>query len=160
MKIADGMAVTMAYVLKDDAGAVIDTSEGDEPLEYLHGAGEIVPGLEKAMTGKAVGDKVEVKVGPDEGYGKHHPEGIQEVPRAAFEGIDDIKAGMRFQAEGPDGASLIQVVEVKGDKVVIDANHPLAGKTLHFAIEVLAIREATEEERDHGHVHGADGHDH
>jgi FKBP-type peptidyl-prolyl cis-trans isomerase SlyD len=160
MKIADGMAVTMAYVLKDDNGEVIDSSEGDEPLEYLHGAGEIVPGLEKAMGGKAVGDKVEVKVGPEEGYGKHHAEGIQEVPKSAFEGVNDIKAGMRFRAEGPEGSSLIQVVEVKDDSVVIDANHPLAGKTLHFAIEVLAIREATDDEKAHGHVHGPDGHEH
>ena len=160
MQIAQNSVAAFHYTLTDDEGQVIDSSEGREPLTYLHGSGQIVPGLEKQMEGRAVGDKFIADVAPEEGYGVRHAELMQEVPREAFQGVADIQPGMQFQGRGPQGEINVTVTKVEDDKVFIDGNHPLAGKTLHFAIEVTDLRAATEEELAHGHVHGAGGHDH
>ena len=152
--IGDKLVVSMHYKLTDAEGTVIDSSEGSDPLTYLHGAGNIIPGLEKELVGKTEGATMQVTVDPSEGYGELNPEMIQTVPREAFQGVESIEAGMTFQAEGPDGsAQHIVVKEVDGDNIIIDANHPLAGKELNFDVEVVSVREATEEELDHGHVH-------
>ncbi|MCW0200674.1 MAG: peptidylprolyl isomerase [Rhodanobacter thiooxydans] len=160
MQIAQNAVAAFHYTLTDDDGQVIDSSAGREPLTYLHGSGHIVPGLEKQMEGRATGDKFTAHVAPEEGYGVRHEELMQEVPRAAFQGVEDIQPGMQFQGNGPEGQVNVTVTKVENDVVFIDANHPLAGKTLHFAIEVTDVRGATEEELAHGHVHGAGGHHH
>ncbi len=152
--IGDNLVVSMNYTLTNDAGEVIDSSAGGEPLNYLHGAGNIIPGLENALTGKVQGDKLNVRVEPAEGYGESNPDMIQAVPRAAFQGVESIEPGMEFQAAGPDGHSqVIKVKEVNGDEITIDANHPLAGEVLNFEVEIVGIRDASEEEIAHGHVH-------
>lgn len=152
--IADGSVVTMHYKLALDSGQVVDSSEGKDPLGYLHGAGNIVPGLEAAMAGKAEGESFDVKVSPEEGYGPRHDEAVQKVPRQAFPADADLKEGLQFQATGPDQRPLMgSILEVGESEVTVDFNHPLAGETLHFSIEVVGIREATQEEKDHGHVH-------
>jgi FKBP-type peptidyl-prolyl cis-trans isomerase SlyD len=160
MQIADNSVATFHYTLTDDNGQVIDSSEGREPLTYLHGSGQIVPGLEKAMAGRTAGDQFKVEVAPAEGYGVHHAELVQAVPREAFQGVDDIQPGMQFQAHGPQGAVHVTVTKVDGETVHIDGNHPLAGQTLHFDIQVTDVREASAEELAHGHVHGPGGHHH
>jgi len=160
MQIAQNSVAAFHYTLTDDHGQVIDSSAGRDPLTYLHGSGQIVPGLEKQMEGRSAGDKFSAEVPPEEGYGVHHPELMQEVPREAFQGVEDIQPGMQFQGRGPQGEINVTVTRVENDKVFIDGNHPLAGKTLHFAIEVADVREASAEELAHGHVHGAGGHHH
>ncbi|GIX36314.1 MAG: peptidyl-prolyl cis-trans isomerase [Lysobacteraceae bacterium] len=156
MQIADNTAVLFHYTLTNDAGDVIDSSRGREPLAYLHGAGTIVPGLEEAMAGHAEGDRFQVEVSPERGYGPRHEGMVQAVPRAAFQGVDRIEVGMQFQARGPQGVMSVTVTEVGDDQITVDANHPLAGQNLHFDIEVVSVRAATEEEIAHGHVHGPD----
>ncbi|OOG52682.1 peptidylprolyl isomerase [Rhodanobacter sp. B05] len=160
MQIAQNSVAAFHYTLTDDQGQVIDSSAGRDPLTYLHGSGQIVPGLEKQMEGRSAGDKFSAEVAPEEGYGVHHPELMQEVPREAFQGVEDIQPGMQFQGRGPQGEINVTVTRVENDKVFIDGNHPLAGKTLHFAIEVADVRAASAEELQHGHVHGAGGHHH
>ncbi|MEP5762986.1 MAG: peptidylprolyl isomerase [Halieaceae bacterium] len=152
--IGNNMVVSMHYTLKDQEGTVIDSSEGADPLTYLHGVGNIIPGLEKALVGKVAGDSVAVVVDPGEGYGEYQAELLQVVPRAAFEGVESIEVGMEFQAQAGDGSvRRIVVREVEGDDVTVDANHELAGVDLHFAIDIVSVREATTEEVEHGHVH-------
>jgi FKBP-type peptidyl-prolyl cis-trans isomerase SlyD len=160
MQIARDSVAAFHYTLTDDQNQVIDSSAGRDPLIYLHGGGQIVPGLEKQLEGRSAGDKFTADVAPEEGYGVHHPELMQEVPRSAFQGVEDIQPGMQFQGRGPQGEINVTVTRVEDDKVFIDGNHPLAGKTLHFAIEVTDVRAASEEELAHGHVHGAGGHHH
>ena len=160
MQIADRTVASFNYTLTNDAGEVIDTSEGRSPLAYLHGAGNIVPGLEKEMAGRQAGDKFAVVVAPEEGYGLPNPMLVQTVPREAFQGVDQIEVGMEFQALTPQGPLSVVVSKVEADTVTVDGNHPLAGKTLHFAIEVTDVRDASVEELAHGHVHGPGGHHH
>jgi len=160
MQIAARTVAAFHYTLTDDQGQVIDSSEGREPLTYLHGTGQIVPGLEKAMAGRQAGDQFKVDVSPEEGYGVRHAELTQEVPKEAFQGVEDLQPGMQFQGRGPQGAINVTVTKVEGNTVTVDGNHPLAGQTLHFAIEVTQVREASEEELAHGHVHGEGGHHH
>lgn len=160
MQIADRTVASFNYTLTNDAGEVLDSSEGREPLAYLHGKGNIVPGLEKEMTGKKVGDKFNVKVKPEEGYGVHNPALVQVVPRDAFRGVDQLEPGMQFRADSDRGPMMVVVTAVEGDKVTVDGNHPLAGENLNFAIEITGVREASVEEVLHGHVHGAGGHHH
>jgi len=160
MQIADNTVASFHYTLTDDDGRVIDSSQGREPLSYLHGSGQIVPGLEKQMAGRQVGDQFKADVSAEEGYGPRHAELVQEVPRAAFQGVEDIQPGMQFQGHGPQGSINVTVTRVEADKVHIDGNHPLAGQTLHFNVEVTGVREASAEELQHGHVHGAGGHHH
>lgn len=161
MKISNGSVVGIDYSLHLGDGQVVDASEPGDPLHYLHGEGQIVPGLESALEGLSVGDQKQVVVGPADGYGEHDPRGVQEVPRGAFPPDFDPKVGMELTAEGPDGEPVpFAVREVRPDSVVIDLNHPLAGKTLHFDVTVREVRAATEDEVAHGHAHGAHGHEH
>jgi FKBP-type peptidyl-prolyl cis-trans isomerase SlyD len=154
LPIGDDTVVSIHYKLTDTEGAVIDSSEGTNPLKYLHGAGNIIPGLETALIGKSQGDSLQVVVSPEQGYGEHQPDLVQVVPRSAFQGVDDVEAGMAFNAEGADGSQRrIVVREVEGDDVTVDGNHELAGIDLHFSVDVVEVREATEEEKSHGHAH-------
>ena len=160
MQIALNSVVTLHYTLKDNEGNLIDQSD-DGSFLYLHGAMNIIPGLENALLGKATGDEVSVSVSPEEGYGVKDPERIQEVPKEMFEGNEDIQAGVQFHAQSPDGAAVVvTVVEVKDDVVVIDGNHALAGVDLNFDVKIIEVREASDEEVTHGHVHGPHGHQH
>lgn len=156
--IGDNCVVSIHYTLTGDDGAVIDSSRDGSPLVYLHGANNIIPGLENELIGKTAGASLKVSVAPENGYGAHSPEGLHKVPRSAFEGVEDIEPGMQFQTEGPQGVQLVVVTEVTDDEITIDANHPLAGKTLHFDVSVEDVRAATQEEIDHGHVHHGHGH--
>lgn len=160
MQIAERTVASFHYTLTNDAGTVIDSSAGADPLTYLHGVGQIVPGLEQAMVGRQAGDKFDVVVSPEEGYGTPNEMLVQVVPREAFQGVDDIQVGMQFQAQTPQGAISVVIAKVEDGLVTVDGNHPLAGQNLHFAIEVMDVREATVEEVVHGHVHGAGGHHH
>jgi len=160
MQIADRSVASFHYTLTNDNGDVIDSSRQREPLAYLHGAGNIVAGLEKALVGRKAGDTFNVDVDPQQGYGPRHDEMVQTLPMSAFQGVPEVKPGMQFQASGPQGAVLVTVTSVDGDKVSVDGNHPLAGQTLHFDVEVTEVRAATEEELTHGHVHAADGSSH
>jgi len=161
MQIANDMAVLIHYKVSSIAGEVLDSSEGDEPLAYIQGQGDLVPGLEQALLGKAAGDEVHVTVQPELGYGEREPGKIQTVPRSAFEEGADIQAGMRFQTEDDDGDDvLVTVTSVTDSDVTIDANHPLAGQTLSFDVTIVSVRACTAEELEHGHVHGPGAHHH
>jgi FKBP-type peptidyl-prolyl cis-trans isomerase SlyD len=160
MQIGERTVASFNYTLTNDAGTVVDSSNGREPLTYLHGAGNIVPGLEKEMAGHKAGDAFNVTVAPEEGYGMPNPMMVQVVPREAFQGVDTLEVGMEFQAQTPQGPMSVAIAKIDGDEVTVDGNHPLAGQTLHFAIEVTDVRDASLEELSHGHVHGAGGHHH
>ncbi len=158
MKIADKCVVSMHYTLTDDDGQTIDTSRGNDPMPYLHGGNNIVPGLETALTDQEVGATITVSVQPEEAYGPVIPEAIATIPKDAFGEIEDIQPGMQFQANGPDGqVQVITVKEIQEDGILVDGNHPLAGKVLNFDVEIMDIREATAEELEHGHPHMGDG---
>ncbi|MCD9046984.1 FKBP-type peptidyl-prolyl cis-trans isomerase [Luteimonas sp. MHLX1A] len=150
MEIAAERVVSFHYTLTDDAGAVIDRSPDDRPLSYLHGAGNIVPGLENALAGHAVGDQLTVDVEPELGYGVRHEGLVQSVPKQAFQGVDNVQLGMQFRAQTEGGSLLVTVVEVGDDEVRVDGNHPLAGKTLHFDVRIASVRAATDEEKQNG----------
>lgn len=160
MQIADKTVVSIHYTLTNADGETLDSSVGQDPLVYLHGANNIIAGLEAALVGKAVGDSLQVSVEPSEGYGELREELVQEVDRSAFQGVDDIDVGMQFMAQTPWGEQPVTVVKVEGDNITLDGNHPLAGQVLNFDVEVMEIRAASAEEMDHGHVHGAGGHHH
>ena len=160
MKAAANMIVTMHYTLTDDEGEVLDSSAKGEPLTYLHGQGNIIPGLEKAIEGTEVGHKSHISVSAAEGYGEKNPQLVFDAPRQHFPPDLKLEPGIRVYAEGPNGSLSFLVVELTQDGAILDGNHPLAGKNLHFDIEITDIRSATPEEIAHGHAHGADGHDH
>jgi FKBP-type peptidyl-prolyl cis-trans isomerase SlyD len=160
LEISADKVVTIHYSLKDDAGTVIDSSAGGEPLAYIQGHGNLVSGLEKALEGKPDGANVAVSVMPEEGYGKYESGLIQRVPKRTLQGSGEVRKGMQFQARTPEGMRLFTVTGIVGDMVTLDGNHPLADKTLHFDVQVVAVRDATAEELEHGHVHGAGGHHH
>lgn len=157
MQIAEGTVVTMDYALKDDEGTLLDQSQADQPLAYLHGHKNIIPGLESALEGKEAGDSVEVRVAPEDGYGEPNPALEQVVPRDRFQGIDSLEVGMQFQASTEQGPISVRVVKIEDDDVSVDGNHPLAGKHLNFNVSVQDVRSATEEEIAHGHIHQEDG---
>lgn len=160
MNISNNCVASFHYTLTNSEGQVIDTSEGQEPLAYLHGSGNIIPGLEKALLGKAVGDKLNVSIPAAEAYGVRDDSMVQELPSNMFSGIDQIEVGMEFHAETEQGLQVVTVTKVEGDTVTIDGNHPLAGVDLTFDVEITDIRAASEEELEHGHAHGAGGHHH
>ena len=160
MQIANNVVAHIEYTLTDDNGEILDSSVGSDPLVYLHGAGNIIPGLEAALEGKKAGDSFKISILPIEGYGERNDSLLQEVPRQMFQGVDQIDAGMQFHAQTDYGMQVVTVVSVDNDNVTVDANHPLAGQTLHFDVKVLDVRAASQEELDHGHVHGAGGHHH
>ncbi|MGY0556631.1 FKBP-type peptidyl-prolyl cis-trans isomerase [Lysobacter sp. A421] len=155
MEIEERRVAAFHYTLTNDAGEVIDKSATDAPLAYLHGAGNIVPGLEKALLGKKTGDSLIADVAPEEAYGPRHEGLIQTVPRSAFEGVESVQPGMQFEARTEKGPLLVTVTKVEPEEVVVDGNHPLAGQQLHFAVDVVEVREATEEELNNGHVASA-----
>jgi len=160
MKISDNKVVSIHYTLTNDKGKVLDSSSGKEPLTYLHGNKNIISGLENALNGKVVGDKFNISIPPEEAYGVLDEALKQVIPKSVFQGIEDIEAGMQFQAKSDEGIQVVTVTKVDGDKITVDGNHALAGETLTFDVEVTDIREATEEELQHGHVHGPHGHGH
>ena len=161
MQITDNTVVILDYSVTNPEGDLIDSSsETGEPLTYLHGAGDIVPGLEQALTGRRVGDAFQITVPPEEGYGERYDELVQVVSRDQFVGIDNMEIGMQFQTEADGEVHVVTVTGLEGDEVIVDANHPLAGETLVFDVTVLEVRPATAEEIKHGHVHGAGGHHH
>jgi FKBP-type peptidyl-prolyl cis-trans isomerase SlyD len=160
VEIMADRVVLIHYTLKDDKGAVIDSSAGGEPLAYIQGHGNLVAGLEKALEGKQDGNTLAVSVAPADGYGIRNEALIQRVPKRSLQGSGEIKKGMQFQARTEDGMRLFTVIAVVGDMVTLDGNHPLADQTLNFDVEVVSVREATSEELEHGHVHGAGGHHH
>ena len=153
MEISAGKVVSIHYTLTNNSGDVLDSSEGKSPLAFLHGKGHIVKGLENALEGKTTGEKLNVSVVPEEGYGVRDDQLIQKVSKSAFQGVDDVKPGMQFQAQTPNGMQLIFVKSVDGEEVTVDLNHPLAGEILNFDVEVSEVRAATEDEEKQGHVH-------
>ncbi|HYO60216.1 peptidylprolyl isomerase [Archangium sp.] len=158
MKVSKDSVVSLEYRLHLGDGKVVDESEPGQPLAYMHGRGQIVPGLEGQLEGMTAGESKKVVVSPSQGYGEHDPRGLQEVPRAMFPQDAHLQPGMSISAQTADGDVIpITIREVKGESVVVDLNHPLAGKTLHFDVTVREVRVASEEEREHGHAHGPGG---
>ena len=158
MQAKQDSVVSIHYVLRDTEGEVIDQSAEGQPLNYLHGHGNIVPGLEKAIEGHGEGDEVKATVEPEEAYGPHREELIQKVSREAFQGVDELAPGMSFRAESDAGPMIVTVKDVEGDEVTVDGNHVLAGQTLDFTVSVAGVREASAEEVEHGHVHDGSSH--
>jgi FKBP-type peptidyl-prolyl cis-trans isomerase SlyD len=160
MKAASGTVVSMHYTLTDDSGTVLDSSSGGDPLTYLHGHGNIIPGLEKALEGRESGFRSKVTVPAAEAYGEKDPQAVFEAPREHFPPDLELAEGLRVFAEGPEGRIALTVIKLTETGAVLDANHPLAGQTLHFDVEITEVRTATTEEVEHGHVHGPDDHHH
>ncbi|MDC9724504.1 MAG: peptidylprolyl isomerase [Gammaproteobacteria bacterium] len=160
MKIAENAVVVIDYTLTDNEGEVIDSSEGAGPLAYLHGMGNIITGLETALLGKEAGDEVKASIEPANAYGERHEDMKQDVPKELFGGIDKIEVGMQFQSETDDGPVMVTVVAIGDEMITVDGNHPLAGVHLNFDVTIREVREASEEELEHGHVHGEGGHQH
>ncbi len=159
LMVTDGKVVSIDYVLEDPNGNVLDRSAEDTPLSYLHGKSGIIPGLEEALTGKAVGETLEVHVPPEKGYGPKRKYKTQELLRSQFPADAHVAKGARFVMEGPDGkAAPIWITKVQGRSVYVSPEHPLAGMTLFFRVTVREVRDATSEELAHGHAHGPHGH--
>jgi FKBP-type peptidyl-prolyl cis-trans isomerase SlyD len=159
MKIADKKAVSIEFTLKDEKGEVIETNAGKEPLWYLHGIGNLVAGLEKAVEGKGAGETVDVTLKPEDAYGQRDEKEIRNIPLRRFK-APKIQVGGRYQVQVPDGVRIVEVLAVNGDYAKVDGNHPLAGKVLNFIVKVIEVRDATKEELEHGHVHQGGGHGH
>ncbi len=160
MKITKNTVVTIDYTLTNDEGTVIDSSQGGEPFAYIHGIGYVIPGLESALEGKSAGDSLTVSVEPERGYGERDDSLVQVIPREAFESPDAVQEGMQFQLSTDDGTQVVTAIKVDENGITVDGNHPLAGVHLNFDVTVVDVREASEEEVSHGHVHGPGGHDH
>ncbi len=160
MSISKDQVISIHYTLRDDAGEILDRSAAGEPLAYLHGHGQLIPGLERELTGRNAGDRLQVQIAAADAYGDYDRALVQRVPRRALKGIGDVRVGMRLQAQTSAGQRAVTVTQLSGDMVTLDGNHPLAGKNLHFEVEVAEVRPATEEELAHGHVHGPGGHHH
>jgi len=153
MNVEKNKVVSINYTVKDDKGEVIDTSEGRKPLNYIHGLGYIVKGLENALEGKAAGDSISVTVKPEEGYGSYSKDLLFKVEKEKFNQISNLAVGMQIQMQTENGPMIFSVAAIEGETVTIDGNHPLAGKNLHFDVSVAEVRDATQEELDHGHAH-------
>lgn len=160
MKIEHGRIVTMHYTLKDASGATIESSREGAPLAYLHGYGQLIPGLERELAGTEPGHVATVTVAPEDAYGSRDPRAVIRADKGSFPEDITIEPGAEVAAETPEGPLSFVIVAVEGDQVVLDANHPMAGKTLTFDVEVVGVREATPDELSHGHAHGPDGHEH
>ena len=160
MQIEVQKVVTLNYTLTDNEGSVIDESK-DSSFAYLHGASNIIPGLENALTGKQAGESLSVSVAPEDGYGERDAARTQSVPKNMFPEDAEIEIGMQFHAQGPNEETIVvTVTEVEDETVTVDGNHPLAGVELNFTVEIIEVRDASQEEIEHGHVHGAGGHHH
>lgn len=160
MQITKNKVATIDYTLKNDAGEVLDSSEGGQPLAYLHGTGNLIPGLESALEGQSPGDNIQVSVPPEDAYGLRDESLRMDVSLSQFDSVQNLEVGMQFLVPSEEGERVIRVEEIKGNKVTIDGNHQLAGMTLHFDVTVRDVRDATQEEKAHGHVHGPSGHHH
>jgi len=160
MQVEKNKVVKIDYKLTDDEGRTIDSSEGQEPLSYLHGQGNIIPGLERELDGKQVGAQLQVAVQAKDGYGERNEQLTQQVPREQFAQVPDLQVGMQFQVQSENGPLMMTIVDIQENVVVVDGNHPLAGVNLNFDVTVRDIRNATEEELAHGHAHGPGGHEH
>jgi FKBP-type peptidyl-prolyl cis-trans isomerase SlyD len=160
VKIENNRVVQIHYTLKDDQGEILDSSINQDPLPYIHGVGALIPGLEKQLLGKEKGDKFTAIVDPADGYGEYDEEQVFEVPADGFQGEDEIELGMQVQLDTEDGPAIATVTEIEGDVITLDLNHPLAGVSLHFEVEVMEVREATKQELEHGHVHTPGAHHH
>lgn len=160
MKVEDEKVVGIHYTLKDNDGNTIDTSEGRDPLYYLHGYGNLIPGLEDELEGKDEKEDFKVKILPEDGYGEYNKELVYVIDRSKFPDPKNVEVGMTFTSKTQEGNINLNVIGVEGDDITLDANHPLAGKELNFDVEVVEVRDATKEELDHGHVHGSGGHQH
>ena len=157
MKIAPKKVVVMHYAVSNSDDVLIDSSYDHKPLSVIHGTGYLIPGLEDALIDHKVGDKFEVEVSAEQAYGERHDGYVQTVPKAMFESIEDLAVGSQLRATTDDGEQTVIVIDVSDDEITVDGNHPLAGVDLKFEVEILEIRDATEEELDHGHVHSEDG---
>lgn len=160
MKIENQKVVSIHYTLKDDGGSIIDSSEEHDPLAYIHGLGNLVPGLESQLLGRSAGESFKATVPAVDGYGEIDEKQVVQVSRAQFEGVKELSVGMQFTASGPEGNQMVTITKIENDTVTIDGNHPLAGMTLHFDVKVVEVHEATADELSHGHVHGPGGHHH
>lgn len=160
MQVTKHRVVQLHYTLKNDRGEVLDSSADADAFAYLHGAGQIIPGLEEALEGHTSGERLSVTLPPERGYGRRDEALVQTVPRSAFNGASAVRPGMRFSAQSERGPLSVTVTQVEGDQVTVDGNYPLAGETLHFEVEIGDVRDATAEEVTHGHAHGPDGHGH
>jgi FKBP-type peptidyl-prolyl cis-trans isomerase SlyD len=153
MHIEKDKVVAIGYTLKNEGGEVIDSSQGGEPLSFIQGNGNLIPGLENALEGKSTGDRVEVTVPPETGYGVRDEALVLSVERAQFAEVKDLQEGFRFRMDTPDGPEVFTVVKIDESQVLVDGNHPLAGMTLDFDTTIQSVRDATVEELEHGHVH-------
>ncbi len=165
MKVAKDLVVSLAYQVRTEDGVLVDESPASAPLDYLHGRGALISGLESALDGRTAGDVFDVDVGANDAYGQYDENLVQRVPKDVFVGVDELEVGMRFLADTDMGPVPIEITGIEGDEVIVDGNHMLAGQNLKFHVEVIGVREATAEELEHGHVHGEEGgccggHDH
>ena len=160
MTISKNRVVTIDYTLTGEDGAVLDSSRGQEPLAYIQGTGSIIDGLEAALEGRSTSDHVSVTVAPQDGYGVRDESLVFPIPRAQFAQVEDLAVGMQFGLRGEGVERVATVMQISDSEVTVDANHPLAGITLRFEVDVVGVREATAEELSHGHVHDGDGHHH
>ena len=164
MQISHGKVATIHYTLTDDNAQVLDSSDGGDPLAYIQGIGNLIAGLEEQLEGKGAGDKFKASIAPAQAYGDRDEDLMQTLDAEDFADIDDLEVGLQLEAssseEGDDELNVVTVVAIEGDSVTVDGNHPLAGETLHFDVSVVSVRDATEEELEHGHVHGTGGHHH
>ncbi|WP_392561385.1 peptidylprolyl isomerase [Orbus sturtevantii] len=160
MKIAKNSVVSLAYQVKTKDGVLVDEATAVAPLEYLHGAGNLIKGLEDALVGHQAGDKFDVEVSSNNAYGDYNDNLVQQVPRDVFVGVDELEVGMRFLADTEHGPVPVEITAIDGNNITVDGNHMLAGQDLKFNVEVINVREATDEELTHGHVHGEHGHHH
>lgn len=160
MNITKDCVASFDYILKDEKGQLIDSSEQEGPLVYLHGSGQLIPGLENKLEGKKIGDRFDISIAPADGYGERSDDMIQKVPKTEFQDANELQVGSQFQVEAEGGPVLLTVISIDDKEVILDGNHPLAGVTLKFNVTITEVRKATPEEISHGHVHGAGGHDH
>ena len=160
MQIAKHAVVSIDYTLTDDNGEMLDTSKGAEPLVYMQGIGNLIPGLEKALEGRQSGDQLRVSIPPEEAYGLRDDENMEEVPLDSFEGNEELEVGMQVEVQHEHGMHLMTIAAIGDETITLDANHPLAGETLNFDVTVVDVRAATAEELQHGHAHGGGGHHH
>ncbi|MCK5820830.1 MAG: peptidylprolyl isomerase [Bacteroidales bacterium] len=160
MKIEKNKVVSMHYTLKDDKGEIMDTSEGKSPLSFIQGNGQLIPGLESQLEGKEKEVKMQVTIAPADAYGEFREDMVFKVGKEGFKGEEELQVGMQVEVELEQGKSIAVVSSIEGEKVTLDLNHPLAGQTLHFDVEIMDVRDATEEELSHGHAHGEGGHQH
>ena len=155
MPITTHKVVTIDYSLTNEEGQILDSTKGKEPLSYLHGMENFIPGLEEVLEGKSVGDHITTTLSPEDGYGQRDESLVKRVPRNTFEEVDELKPGMQFQTEIESEPVILTVVEIVGDEVTVDGNHPLVGRTLHFDVTVLGVRDATENELQQGDIEGS-----